>query len=173
TIRSLSPGALGPQTALGDGLLGAINRAMGGKAVSKSVILLTDGTNTAGEVTPLVAADVAKQKGVKVYTIGVGDQQQYVDPTMAQFYGYGTSGNELDEETLKAIARTTGGEYFRATDNNTLQQVFDKIDKLEKSEIESDTFVRWQDNFTPWIVAALILLFISYLCRYTILRRIP
>lgn len=157
SIRTLSPGILGPQTALGDGLLSAINRVLGGKAVSKSVILLTDGTNTAGEVSPLMAADVAKEKGVKVYTIGMGVN----------------GSQDLDEQTLQSVADATGGKYFRATDRQTLQQVFDEIDKLEKSEIDSDSYVRWQDNFMPWIAGALICLVISFVCRYTLLRRIP
>lgn len=165
-IRSLNPGNLGGQTALGDGLVSAVNRVLGGQAISKSVILLTDGTNTAGEVSPLVAADVAKEKGVKVYTIGVGSNG-YVDPFSGEML------SELDNETLQSIADATGGKYFRATDTATLQNVFNEIDRLEKSKIDSENYVRWQDDFMPWIGAAIVLLLMAFICRYTLLRRIP
>lgn len=171
TIRMLSLGSLGNGTAIGDGLVSAINRVLGGKAVSKSVILLTDGSNNAGEVDPRMAADIAKQKGVKVYTIGVGSDVSN-DPYLMQLIGPNASA-DLDEETLEYIAQTTGGKYFRATDNAALQQIFNEIDKLEKTKIDSDTYIRWQDFFMPWIAAALVLLLIAYACRYTLLRRLP
>lgn len=170
-IRGLNTGILGSQTAVGDGLTSAINRVLGGKAVSKSIILLTDGSNNAGDVDPHMAADIAKQKGVKVYTIGIGSDISN-DPYYSMLYGPNASA-DLDEESSQYIAETTGGKYFRATDNNALQQIFNEIDKLEKTKIDSDTFVRWQDNFMPWIAAAIILLLIAYTFRYTLLRRIP
>lgn len=165
TIRMITPGMLGDLTAIGDGLTSAINRVLGGKAVSKSVILLTDGANNAGEVEPLLAAEIARQKGVRVYTIGIGQET-------TGFFG-GQSTDPLDEKTLTKIAETTGGKYFRATDNESLQQIFNEIDKLEKSKIDVDNFVRRQDNFMPWIASAIVLLLVVYVCRYTLLRRIP
>lgn len=171
TIRMLNLGSLGNGTALGDGLVSAINRVLGGKAVSKSVILLTDGSNNAGEVDPRMAADIAKQKGVKVYTIGVGSDVSS-DPYMVQIVGPNASA-DLDEETLEYIANTTGGKYYRAKDSRSLQQIFNEIDSLEKTKIDMDNYVRWQDNFMPWIAAAIILLLCAYICRYTLLRRIP
>lgn len=171
TIRMLNLGSLGTGTALGDGLVSAINRVLGGKAVSKSVILLTDGSNNAGEVDPRMAADIAKQKGVKVYTIGVGSDVSS-DPYMVQLVGPNASA-DLDEETLDYIARSTGGKYYRAKDTRALQQIFDEIDSLEKTKIDMDNYVRWQDNFMPWIAAAIALLLCAYVCRYTLLRRIP
>ena len=171
TIRMLNLGALGNGTALGDGLVSAINRVLGGKAVSKSVILLTDGSNNAGEVDPRMAAEIAQQKGVKVYTIGIGSDVSS-DPYMMQLVGPNASA-DLDEETLKYIADTTGGKYYRAKDTQSLQQIFDEIDSLEKTKIDMDNYARWQDNFMPWIAAAIILLSLAYICRYTLLRRIP
>lgn len=170
TIRMLNIGSLGDGTAIGDGLVSAVNRVLGGKAVSKSVILLTDGSNYAGEVDPRMAADIARQKGVKVYTIGIGSDVSN-DPYSA-YMGGGTS-LDLDEESLTQIATTTGGKYYRATDTRSLQQIFNEIDKLEKTKMDADNYVRWQDNFMPWIVAAIVLLLISLVCRYTWLRRIP
>lgn len=171
TIRMLNLGALGNGTAIGDGLVSAINRVLGGRAVSKSVILLTDGSNNAGEIDPQTAAQIAKQKGVKVYTIGIGD-----DNSSGTYSPYGPASSiplELDEESLQQIAQTTGGKYFRATDTKTLQDIFDEIDKLEKSKIDVDNFVRTEDNFMPWIGVALILLLLELIVRYTLLRRIP
>lgn len=170
TIRMLNIGSLGDGTAIGDGLVSAVNRVLGGKAVSKSVILLTDGSYNAGEIDPLMAADIARQKGVKVYTIGIGSDISS-DPYGA-YMGAGTS-MDLDEETLTQIARVTGGKYYRAKDTGSLQQIFNEIDKLEKTKIDADGYVRWQDNFMPWILASLALLLISLVCRYTCLRRIP
>lgn len=171
TIRMLNLGALGNGTAIGDGLVSAINRVLGGRAVSKSIILLTDGSNNAGEIDPQTAAQIAKQKGVKVYTIGIGDDQT---PGLYSQYGMGSSiPLELDEESLQQIAQTTGGKYFRATDTKTLQSVFDEIDKLEKSKIDVDNFMRMEDNFMPWIGVAILLLLIELVMRYTLLRRIP
>ena len=165
-IRQLQPGMLGDLTAVGDGLMIAVNRVIGGNAVSKSIILLTDGANNAGEIDPLTAAQVAKEKGVKVYTIGVGAEES------SAFYGNAAVGG-LDEETLKQVAETTNGKYFRATDNATLQRIFDEINALEKSDLEADNFSRWQDNFMPWIGAAIALLLLEIILRFTLLRRIP
>jgi Ca-activated chloride channel family protein len=170
TIRMLNIGVLGNGTAIGDGLVSAINRVLGGKAVSKSVILLTDGSNNAGEVDPLMAADIAKQKGVKVYTIGIGSDISQ-DP-YSSYLNVGAA-YDLDEETLTHIAKTTGGKYYRATDKESLQQIFKEIDKLEKTKIDADNYVRWQDDFMPWIGAAIVLLLLSLIFRYTWLRRIP
>lgn len=165
TIRMLNLGALGNGTAIGDGLVSAINRVLGGKAVSKSVILLTDGSNNAGEIDPQTAAQIAKQKGVKVYTIGIGNNEyQGFDSNVPM---------ELDEESLQQIASTTGGKYFRAVDTQTLKAIFEEIDKLEKSKIDVDNFTRTEDNFMPWIGVALLLLLIEMVLRYTLLRRIP
>ena len=172
TIQRVEIGDLKDGTAIGDGLASAINRLVSGKAKSKSVILLTDGTNNAGEVPPITAAQIAKQKGIKVYTIGVGTNGtiQITDP-----YGFSSTTLEtkIDEESLKKIASETGGKFFRAKDERMLQEVFDEIDSLEKTVLDVENFTRTDEAFFPWVLAALACYALSMLLRYTILRRIP
>ena len=150
----------------------ALNRITSGKAKSKSIILLTDGTNNAGDVPPSTAARIAKQKGVKVYTIGVGTNGsiQITDP-----YGFSTTTMEtkIDEESLKNIASQTGGKYFRATDERMLNEVFAEIDSLEKTTLDVDKYTTTDENFIPWIMAALACYVLCLIIRYTVLRRIP
>ena len=171
-IRQVSMGELNDGTAIGDGLTSAINRIASGKAKSKSIILLTDGTNNAGDVPPSTAAQIAKQKGIKVYTIGVGTNGsiQITDP-----YGFSTTTMEtkIDEQSLKQIAQLTGGKYFRATDEKMLRKVFDEIDSLEKTVLDVDRYTLTDENFMPWILLALCAFCGALLLRYTVLRRIP
>lgn len=171
-IAAAQTGALNDGTAIGDGIASAINRLISGQAKSKSIILLTDGTNNAGDVAPATAAQIAKQKGIRIYAIGVGTNGsiQITDP-----YGFSTTTMEtkIDEAALKSIASTTGGKYFRATDTHTLRNVFAEIDQLEKSKINVNNYTQTEENFLPWILTALVVLSISLLLRYTILRRVP
>lgn len=171
-IVAAQTGALNDGTAIGDGIASAINRLISGQAKSKSIILLTDGTNNAGDVAPATAAQIAKQKGIRIYAIGVGTNGsiQITDP-----YGFSTTTMEtkIDEAALKSIASTTGGKYFRATDTHTLRNVFAEIDQLEKSKINVNNYTQTEENFLPWILTALVALSISLLLRYTILRRVP
>ena len=171
-IAAAQTGALNDGTAIGDGIASAINRLISGQAKSKSIILLTDGTNNAGDVAPTTAAQIAKQKGIRIYAIGVGTNGsiQITDP-----YGFSTTTMEtkIDEAALKSIASTTGGKYFRATDTHTLRNVFAEIDQLEKSKINVNNYTQTEENFLPWILTALVVLSISLLLRYTILRRVP
>lgn len=171
-IAAAQTGALNDGTAIGDGIASAINRLISGQAKSKSIILLTDGTNNAGDVAPATAAQIAKQKGIRIYAIGVGTNGsiQITDP-----YGFSTTTMEtkIDEAALKSIASTTGGKYFRATDTHTLRNVFAEIDQLEKSKITVNNYTQTEENFLPWILTALVALSISLLLRYTILRRVP
>lgn len=171
-IAAAQTGALNDGTAIGDGIASAINRLISGQAKSKSIILLTDGTNNAGDVAPATAAQIAKQRGIRIYAIGVGTNGsiQITDP-----YGFSTTTMEtkIDEAALKSIASTTGGKYFRATDTHTLRNVFAEIDQLEKSKINVNNYTQTEENFLPWILTALVALSISLLLRYTILRRVP
>lgn len=172
TIANLKMGDLDNGTAIGDGLASAINRLSAGQAKSKSIILLTDGTNNTGEVEPSTAAEIAHDKGMRVYTIGVGTDQniQVTDP-----YGFTSTTIEtkIDEDALKAIAKTTDGRYFRAQDASTLREVFRTIDRLEKSRLDVSRFSRMDENFFPWVLAALIAYALMIAIRYTVIRRIP
>lgn len=171
-LDNVKPGALADGTAIGDGLSSSINRILSGKAKSKSIILLTDGSNNAGDVPPSTAAEIAKKKGVKVYTIGVGTNGtiQVQDP-----YGFSSTTIEtkIDEESLRSIAKQTGGKYFRATDKGMLQSVFDEIDRLEKTTLDVNRFTRTDEAFMPWALAAVALYAIALIIRLTLLRRIP
>lgn len=171
-IENIKMGDLTDGTAIGDGLVSAINRIVSGNAKSKSIILLTDGTNNAGEVPPATAAQIARQKGVRVYTIGVGTNGNIKIPDP---YGFSSTTIEtkIDEESLRDIAETTNGKYFRAKDEKVLRKVFDEIDKLEKSILDVDRFTYTEENFEPWILLSLCSLGLYLLLRYTILRRIP
>lgn len=172
SVRNINPGVLNDGTAIGDGVSSAINRLTSGKAKSKSIILLTDGTNNAGEVAPFTAAQLAKQKGIKIYTIGVGTNGtiQITDP-----YGFSTTTMEtkIDEGTLKNMSDLTKGKYFRATDSKTLANIFAEIDSLEKTELDVEKYTQTDENFMPWLAIAVAALVLSYLLRYTILRRVP
>lgn len=171
-ISNVDMGALNDGTAIGDGLSSAINRLVSGKAKSKSIILLTDGTNNAGDVAPSTAARIAKQKGIKIYTIGVGTNGsiQITDP-----YGFSTTTMEtkIDEQALKSIADLTKGKYFRATDSKMLADIFSEIDSLEKTTLDVSKFTYTEENFLPWILVALCAITLRLLLRYTVLRRIP
>jgi len=171
-ISNVHMGVLEDGTALGDGLTSAINRISSGKARSKSIILLTDGSNNAGDVPPSTAAQIARQKGIRVYTIGVGTNGsiQIADP-----YGFSSTTIEtkIDEPTLRNIAKTTGGKFFRATNRSMLQDVFDEIDSLEKTVLDVDRYSRADENFMPFVLLAIISFSIMLMLRYLVLRRIP
>lgn len=171
-IDGIKMGQLANGTAIGDGLVSAINRVLNGQAKSKSIILITDGTNNTGDVAPSTAADIAALKGIKVYTIGIGldGKSVYVDP-----YGLSrtTIDTPIDEETLKEIASKTGGEFYRVTDSNTLNKVFKEIDKLEKTRMDVENYQRTEEAFMPWVIAALCCFSLVLLLRFTVLNKIP
>lgn len=171
-LAGIKPGVLEDGTAIGDGIASAINRLVSGQAKSKSIILLTDGTNNAGDVAPATAAQIAAQKGIKVYTIGVGTNGsiQITDP-----FGFSSTRMEtkIDEDALRSIAKKTGGKYFRATDTGMLREVFKEIDSLEKTSMEVNNYTQTEENFIPWLLLALCAFTAQLLIRYTLLRRIP
>ncbi len=166
---------LDDMTAIGDGLATAVNRLNGDNNKSKVVILLTDGVNNAGSVAPLTAADIAKVYGVRVYTIGVGTKGTAMGPgqIIGDQYQYVPQPVEIDENLLQQIAEKTGGKYFRATDNESLQKIYSEIDKMEKSKIEVKNFTERPEEFLPLAVIAGFLLLLELVFRNTLLRSIP
>jgi len=173
-LRKVEPGMVPDGTAIGNGLADAVGRLKDGRAKSKVIILLTDGVNNAGEIDPLTAADIAKTYGVRIYTIGVGTEGEAPYPVQTP-YGirYQMLPVEIDEGLLKNIADITGGEYFRATNNTTLNEIYKKIDRLEKSKIEVTSYRSAAELFPGWLDAGLILLLLELGLSKTILRKIP
>ena len=177
TIHEISINMLDADgTAIGDGIATAINRIKDGKAKSKSIILLTDGTNNSGVVAPLTAAEIAQKEGIRIYTIGLGTRGTAETPYAQGFGGellYKPMPVTIDEESLKKVAQMTGGKYFRATDNDVLTSIFNEIDKLEKTKIDVQNFTNTQDNYMPWAWALLLIVLLNLTISYTVLRRIP
>ena len=175
-IKEIKMGMLEDGTAIGDGLATAINRIKDGKAKSKSIILLTDGSNNTGVVAPLTAADIAAKYGIKVYTIGVGTTGSALFPVGVNVYGkveYQQLPVVIDEATLKSIANKTGGKFFRATSKHVLKEIFSEIDKLEKTELDVRKYNQTEDNYMPWALLLLALLLFDIIARHTVLRNIP
>lgn len=166
----------GSQTAIGDGLVTAVNRIRNGQAKSKVIILLTDGSNNSGDVAPRDAASVAKAMNVRVYTIGVGSKGE-----IEQVVGYDPFGRpvtqkvkaDIDEDVLQAMAQMTGGRYFRATNKSKLADIFDEIDQMEKTKMNIREFSRKEEEYLPFVLAALAFLLLHIIIKNTILRNIP
>lgn len=174
-FNEVQSGMIEDGTAIGVGLANAVKRLKDSQAISKVIILLTDGVNNSGAIDPLTAADLAKTFGIRVYTIGVGTMGEAPYPAI-DFWGRQVFKNipvEIDEDVLRQIANVTGGKYFRATDNNKLREIYTQIDKLEKSKINVKEYSKKEDQFMPLIWIALILLILEILVRKTLLRSIP
>jgi len=172
-LREIQSGMIEDGTAIGMGLANAVNRIKDSDAKSKVIILLTDGINNRGEIAPATAAGIAKTFGVRVYTIGVGTQGTAPYPVQTPFgMQYQNMPVEIDEAILKDIAQTTGGRYFRATDNDKLVQVYSEIDKLEKSKIDVKQFTRKDEKYLIPAIIAFCLLAIEILVRYTVLKKL-
>ena len=174
-IDGLRCGILEDGTAIGMGLATAVNRIKDSESKSKVIILLTDGVNNAGYVKPLTAAEIAKKFGVKVYTIGVGREGEALTPISRRSdgrYVFGLARVEIDEDLLRQIASLTGGRYFRATSTRSLEEIYDEIDRLEKTEIEVTSVKRYSEEFYRFVWIALALLVLELLLRFTVLRTI-
>ncbi len=172
-MRDIQSGMIEDGTAIGNGLATSVNRIKDSEAKSKVIILLTDGVNNRGEIAPATAAGIAKTYGIRVYTIGVGTQGMAPYPVKTP-YGiqYQDMPVEIDEAILKDIAQSTGGKYFRATDNDKLEQVYREIDKLEKSKIDVRQFSRKDEKYLLPALIAIILLVLELLARNTIFRNL-
>ncbi len=175
-LSRIRSGVIEDGTAIGNGLATAINRLRESDAKSKVVILLTDGVNNRGEIAPLTAAAIAQDYGIKVYTIGVGTMGEAPYPVFDQRGNLVQTVNmkvEIDEDMLRKIARQTGGEYFRATDKQTLQSIYDRINSMEKSRVEVSEFTILHEEYLVWVLAALAALLLEFIVSRLILKRIP
>lgn len=175
-LAGLQCGILADGTAIGMGLSSAVNRIKDSESKSKVVILLTDGVNNSGYIQPLTAAEIAKEFDVKVYTIGVGSTGMARTPIRKRLNGifdFGFSKVEIDEQLLTEIAKMTGGNYFRATSEEALSQIYDRIDLLEKTEIDVTVIKRNSEEFHGFALAALLFILFEILLRQTVLRSLP
>ena len=174
-LDHLKIGAAGPSTAIGDAVGIAFKRLSDIKSKSNIIILLTDGRSNSGQLSPLAAADIAASGGVKIYTIGVGSRGKapflVSDPLLGQRYVYQRV--DMDHDTLKEIARKTGGMFFAAKNLNELEKIYASIDRLEKSKVEVDAWAEYNDLY-PWCVIPAILLLAVYIFLFnTRLMRVP
>ena len=173
-FKDIQPGIIQDGTAIGLGLANAVSRIKDSQAKSKVIILLTDGVNNAGEIAPVTAAEIAKTFGIRIYAIGVGTQGKAPYPFQTAFgVQYQDIDVEIDEPTLKQIASTTGGQYFRATDNNSLKEIYSEIDKMEKTKISVQQYSKKQEEYKNWALLLFALLLVEILLRNTLLRNIP
>lgn len=162
-------------TAIGSGLSSSLNRLKDSEAKSKVVILLTDGRNNAGKISPLTAAEAASALGIKVYTIGAGTRGLAPYPAKDMFGNivYRPVRIDIDDDALKKIAERTGAGYYRATDTKSLRDIYSEIDELEKTPIEERGYIEYKELFSLFLVPGLILIVIEILLSNTVLRRVP
>ncbi len=172
-LREITYGQLEDGTAIGMGLATSVNRLKESKAISKVIILLTDGVNNSGFIEPQTAADLAVEYDIKTYTIGLGTNGNALTPIAYKRDGtfqYGMRQVEIDEKLLKNIAEVTGGQYFRATDNEKLEEIYNEINKLEKTEIEEFKYYKYEEMFRPLVFLAGLLLFLEWGLRTTLFK---
>lgn len=161
-------------TAIGMGLANGISRLKDSQAKSKVIILLTDGSNNRGEISPMTAAEMAKSFGIRVYTIGVGTNGTAPYPVQGAFgKQYINVAVEIDENVLRQIAQTANGQYYRATSNSKLKEVYEEIDKLERTKLQVKEFSKNQEEYQPLALALLLSILLSILLKQTVLRTIP
>jgi len=173
-FREIESGMIEDGTAIGDGLATSVSRLKDSDAISKVIILLTDGVNNAGSLDPRSAAEMAKMFGIRVYTIGVGTQGFAPYPVQTPF-GVQMQQMEvqIDEELLQQIAEATDGKYFRAEDNEMLKEVYNEIDEMEKSKIDIQEFKRKHEEFLSFAIAALLLLTLEIGLRFLVFKKFP
>ena len=173
-FKDIQSGMIEDGTAVGLGLANAVSRIKESQAKSKVIILLTDGSNNMGEIAPVTAAEIAKTFGIRVYTIGVGTQGEAPYPFQTAFgVQYQKIKVDIDEKTLNQIAVTTGGKYFRATDNASLKAIYSEIDQMEKVKISVQQYSKKQEEYKNLAMLIFALLLIEITLRYTLFRNIP
>ena len=174
-LSRLRSGVVEDGTAIGNGLATAINRLRESGAKSKVVILLTDGVNNRGQISPIMAADIAQDLGIKVYTIGVGSRDKAPMPAYDPFGNmtYVMADVEIDEALLREIAAKTNGQYFRASDNKALKEIYAQINELEKSKVEITHYTSYNELYMGWLLLALILLAAEFFMARMVLNRLP
>jgi Ca-activated chloride channel family protein len=173
-FKNVKSGLIEDGTAIGMGLATGVSRLKESDAVSKVVIIMTDGVNNAGYIDPLTAVELAKSEGVRVYTIGVGNNGTAPYPAKDMFGRtvYQNVEVNIDEDLLKTIAQETGGQYFRATNNETLKSIYNEIDQLEKSKVNVSAFERKSEHFFWFAFIAIVALFAEILLSNTFLRKL-
>lgn len=173
-MKGIKSGMIEDGTAIGSGLATAINRVKDSQAKSKIIILLTDGSNNRGEIAPTTAGEIAKTFGIRVYTIGVGTRGMAPYPFQTP-YGvqYQNIEVDIDEATLQQIASSTGGEYFRATNNRSLESIYSEIDKMEKTKINVKEFSKKEELYYIFSLLAVVFLISAVALRNTVLKSIP
>ena len=174
-LSRLRSGVVEDGTAIGNGLATAINRLRESGAKSKVIILLTDGVNNRGQISPLMAAEIARDMGIKVYTIGVGTLGRAPYPAVDIFGNQTTvmADVEIDEALLEEIASTTGGRYYRAVDNEALREIYAEINTLEKSEVQVTNYQTYEELFLIWVIIGLLLLCAEFFVDKVVLNRLP
>ncbi len=174
-LSRLRSGVVDDGTAIGNGLATAINRLRESGAKSKVVILLTDGVNNRGQISPIMAAEIARDLGIKVYTIGVGSRDKAPMPAYDPFGNitYVMADVEIDEALLRDIASKTGGQYFRADDNEALKAIYEQINELEKSKVEVSHYTSYTELYMGWLIIALLLLAAEFVVARVVLNRLP
>ncbi len=170
-LGTVQTGMVEDGTAIGDGLGTAVNRLRESDAISKVVILLTDGINNTGQIDPLTAAEIAQVLNIRVYTVGVGSQGAVPYPVQTPFgIQYREMEIPLDEELLEEIAQMTGGRYFWADNQNSLEEIYREIDQMERSKIDVQEFARKKDEYLPFVLLAIVLVGLEFVLRKTWLR---
>ena len=172
-LSELTYGQIEDGTAIGMGLATAVNRLKESKAKSRVIILLTDGVNNTGFIDPQTAAELAAEYGIKVYTVGIGTNGMALSPYALNIDGsiiYRMQQVDIDEPLMKKIAKTTNGRYFRATNNQKLQQIYDEINQMETTKVEEFKYTEVDEKFRLWVLIAGVLLLLEFLLKHTLFR---
>ncbi|MGA9115533.1 MAG: VWA domain-containing protein [Bacteroidota bacterium] len=173
-LREVAPGIIEDGTAIGMAVAQAVNRLRESRSESRVMILLTDGINNRGEIDPLTATQIAQTYGIRIYTIGVGTHGLAPYPVQTPFgTRYRNVPVDVDEKTLREIARMTGARYFRATDNRSLRRIYGEIDGMEKTRVEVRSYTSYEELFYPWALLGLAVLALEWMLSLTLLRKIP